>query len=314
MCLIVPRYPDTKAAFLKQPNLSATKRSPALGLGLATRPLPPPSMAAASRLSSESRFVVPLPDVALSRPSSACSSWSSGSGSSVPGTPLAFPGFSNSAVWSPHAAYTPQWPSAREIAASFGVRYKSQVSTPCDNALGLLHVEKTFVDVPLSSAYPGPPPGLPPPRALVAPLSSERLLLEPSLPESTFEDIKLCGPDVCCCEFNEGVVTRPVIRPAPEIVHAGIRFKVTCTLGTGASARVFGAEHAEKRYAVKVIHKGAAAASGFTRGEYLRELEVFRRIGTAPDTHQFLTTLKMSWEDVLHDRIFFVMVSPDLSA
>ena len=134
------------------------------------------------------------------------------------------------------------------------------------------------------------------------------------MPESTFEDIKLCGPDVCCCEFNEGVVTRPVIRPAPEIVHAGIRFKVTCTLGTGASARVFGAEHAEKRYAVKVIHKGAAAASGFTRGEYLRELEVFRRIGTAPDTHQFLTTLKMSWEDVLHDRIFFVMVSPDLSA
>ncbi|KAI1785626.1 kinase-like protein [Ganoderma leucocontextum] len=75
----------------------------------------------------------------------------------------------------------------------------------------------------------------------------------------------------------------------------------------GASARVVGAEHDGRRYAVKVIHKGAAAAAGFTRKEYLRELEVFRRIGRAPETHQFLSTLKMSWEDVSQDRILFVM-------
>ncbi|EJF58016.1 kinase-like protein [Dichomitus squalens LYAD-421 SS1] len=46
---------------------------------------------------------------------------------------------------------------------------------------------------------------------------------------------------------------------------------------------------------------------GFTRQEYLRELEVFKRINEAPETHRFLSTLKMSWEDLAQDRIFFVM-------
>ncbi|PIL33238.1 hypothetical protein GSI_04688 [Ganoderma sinense ZZ0214-1] len=285
---------DIIEAFLGQPNVCTPSRLSGLGLGLASRPLSPPSMAPQpKRLLNPSPFIVPLP--ALSRPSSACSSWSSGSERSVPGTPLSFPGFGGSAVWSPHAPYTSQWPSATEIAASFGLQYKSRVGTTCDNALGLLDAEQNSCDVPLSSAYPGPPPGLPPPSRLVASHGLDLPSLGPCLPDVDFEDFE-----------DVGEVTT-ITRRAAEIVHAGMSFKVTSTLGVGASARVFGADHAGKRYAVKVIHKTAAAASGFTRGEYLHELEVFRRISQAPETHEFLSTLKMSWEDVLQDRICFVM-------
>ncbi len=306
--LIVLLCLDFKEAFLKQPNVCTPSRSPALGLGLVSQPLPPPYMTSQKRLLAASPLMVPASEIALSRSSSSCASWSSGSGRSVPGTPLSFPGFSNSAVWGPYAAHTPQWPSSRDIATSFGLEYKSQAGSPCDNTLGLLHTQQNFRDIPLSSAYPGPPPGLLSPHRFVAPLRVERPSLGPRLSKLSLEAVKdvekvnLSGRDY-------GVVARPVIRQPPEIVHAGMSFKVTRTVGIGASARVFGAEHAGKRYAVKVIHKAAAAASGFMRGEYLRELEVFRRIGGAPKTHQFLSTLKMSWEDVPQDRILFVMVS-----
>ncbi|KAM5542016.1 hypothetical protein V8D89_004326 [Ganoderma adspersum] len=298
---------DIREAFLKQPNVCTPSRSP-LGLGLASRPLSPPSMVPRKRLLSTSPFIVPLPEMALSRPSSACSSWSSYSGSPVPGTPLSFPGFSNSAVWSPHAPYTPQWPSAKEIAASFGVQYKSQVGSVRDNALGLLDAEQNSCDIPLSSAYPGPPPGLPPPARFVAPHGLDLPSLGPCLPDVDFEDVEEVMDVKLSSPSSSGAIVHPITRQAAEIVHMGMSFKVTSTLGMGASARVFGADHAGgKRYAVKVIHKSAAAASGFTRGEYLRELEVFGRICGAPETHEFLSTLKMSWEDVLQDRICFVM-------
>ena len=98
----------------------------------------------------------------------------------------------------------------------------------------------------------------------------------------------------------------------PVTVTNGVEFTVTHKLGMGATGCVVRAVRGGSAYALKVVHKAAAARMNFRRANFARERESMvavheRQREGREEGARYLMPLLMAWEEA--ERVFFVMVS-----